>query len=75
MSEAAFRVLVAPDSFKGSLGASAVAERIRAGILRAVPEATSCWRLLPTAAREQQRFSLQPCQASGTKYVLPTPTA
>ncbi|MGT2509695.1 glycerate kinase [Cupriavidus basilensis] len=39
MSEAAFRVLVAPDSFKGSLGASVVAERIRTGILRAIPEA------------------------------------
>jgi len=39
MSGAAFRVLVAPDSFKGSLGASTVAERIRAGIVRAVPSA------------------------------------
>lgn len=39
MSEAAFRVLVAPDSFKGSLGAPVVAERIRAGIVRAIPEA------------------------------------
>ncbi|GJG97679.1 glycerate kinase [Cupriavidus pauculus] len=39
MSEVGFRVLVAPDSFKGSLGASVVAERIRAGVLRAVPEA------------------------------------
>ncbi|BDB27293.1 glycerate kinase [Cupriavidus sp. P-10] len=39
MSEAVFRVLVAPDSFKGSLGASAVADRIRAGIIRAVPGA------------------------------------
>lgn len=39
MSDARFRVLVAPDSFKGSLEASAVAERIRAGILRAIPEA------------------------------------
>ncbi len=39
MSDAGFRVLVAPDSFKGSLSASAVAERIRTGILRAVPDA------------------------------------
>lgn len=39
MNDVAFRVLVAPDSFKGSLGAATVAERIRAGILRAVPEA------------------------------------
>ncbi|RDK11390.1 glycerate kinase [Cupriavidus lacunae] len=36
---AGLKVLVAPDSFKGSLSAAAVADRIRAGIRRAVPDA------------------------------------
>lgn len=39
METAALKVLVAPDSFKGSLSATEVADRIRAGIRRAVPRA------------------------------------
>ncbi|MEF3302872.1 glycerate kinase [Paenibacillus sp. GYB003] len=35
----AFRVVVAPDSFKGSLSSVAAAEAIRAGVLRAAPDA------------------------------------
>ncbi|KUE87554.1 glycerate kinase [Cupriavidus necator] len=39
MKAAGLKVLVAPDSFKGSLSATEVADRIRAGIRRAVPGA------------------------------------
>lgn len=39
MEAAALKVLVAPDSFKGSLSATEVADRIRAGIRRAAPGA------------------------------------
>ena len=41
------RILIAPDKFKGSLGAEEVAERIRAGIHSALPTAEI--ELLPLA--------------------------
>ena len=56
------RILIAPDKFKGSLGAEEVAERIRAGIHSALPTAER--EAAPTATNHGPTRPIGGCPTS-----------
>ncbi|PYI52992.1 glycerate kinase [Paenibacillus flagellatus] len=67
--EDAFRVVIAPDSFKGSISSVAAAEAIRAGVLRAAPDAGTT--IVPMADGGEGTVDAVLAAVGGERLVVP----